>query len=100
MSINHLKAYLADRDPDDLIKVSKILELLAERVNKPPTFHGPAKGELNHSAQLTEDDIRAIRAEAAKDMSHGWSKRLAEKYNVWDSTITKIVRRERWKHVD
>jgi DNA-binding XRE family transcriptional regulator len=53
-----------------------------------------ARGADNGSAKLTEIDVRAIRAENSKSQSE-----LGKDYGVSQSYISKIKRRESWKHV-
>lgn len=50
-------------------------------------------GERSPSAKLTESDVRAIRQSSATQDS------LAATYRVAQSTISKIKRRLRWRHV-
>lgn len=55
------------------------------------------RGEANGAAMLTEDDVRAIRAEY--QMGKFGYVRLAHRYGVNKSTIRRIVLRESWGHV-
>lgn len=55
------------------------------------------KGEGNGRAVLTEDDVRAIRAEPQK---YGVLSRLARQYGVTTSNILDIRKRRTWKHVE
>jgi len=61
------------------------------------------RGEHQHLAKLTSDDIKAIRATYqpgkaghSSDMSIG---ALARKYHVSKSTMNSIIKRETWKHI-
>jgi hypothetical protein len=65
--------------------------------NKPPP-----RGEKHHSARLTENDVRAIRAVDAADTSgrlYGRRAKLARRYGVAPETIASIVLRRIWKDV-
>ncbi|RPH73610.1 hypothetical protein EHM76_05100 [bacterium] len=71
----------------------------AERL--PRTKHGSktkpeswARGSANHAAKLSEDDVRAIRAD-----SGATAKAIAAKYGVDASTIRLILKKETWRHV-
>ena len=56
-----------------------------------------SRGEQNGRALLNEDQVRAIREEYARK---GVSQRaLAERFGVKQTTISGIVRREKWAHV-
>jgi hypothetical protein len=48
------------------------------------------------NARLTDDDVRAIRAVSPY---FGRTTDLARQYGVSDTTIRKILRREKWRHV-
>jgi len=54
------------------------------------------KGELHPRARLTEDDVRTIRARAAAGETQ---RPLAREYGVDQATISNIVTRKSWKHV-
>jgi hypothetical protein len=55
------------------------------------------RGEASPSAKLTSDEVRQIRFKYA---SGGVTQqRLSEIYNVGRKAITKIVQRQRWKHI-
>lgn len=54
------------------------------------------RGEQVGSAKLTEQDVILIRKLAADGQFH---KDLAEQFGVGRKAITKIVNRQRWKHV-
>ena len=55
------------------------------------------RGESLHLSKLTEDDVRAIRAEYATGTISTVA--LGAKYGVNNTTIGYIVRRVTWKHV-
>lgn len=62
-----------------------------------------ARGERQHLAKLTEDDVRTIRAIYQRGKA-GYSSdvsmtSLARRYHVSKSTMAAIVRRDTWKHV-
>lgn len=60
------------------------------RVGKPP------RGVDQHLARLTEDKVREIRQRAAEGETQD---ALAAAFGVGQTTISKVVRRETWRHV-
>lgn len=55
------------------------------------------RGSASHRATITEDDVRAIRARhAAGELQRD----LAAAYGLAAGTVSQIVHRTRWKHVD
>lgn len=54
------------------------------------------RGEASPSAKLTEEQVRNIRIRVTQGTS---MYALAREFDVRDSTIYKIVHRQRWKHV-
>ena len=58
----------------------------------------PARGEKNSHAKLTEADIREIREDYASGKVS--QSKLAEEYEVTQATISSIVLRKSWRHVD
>ena len=56
-------------------------------------------GESKPNAKLTEEDVRKIRTEYATTKSRSLSA-LARDFGVSVMTIRRIVRREKWTHVD
>ncbi len=55
------------------------------------------RGEDHPSATVTEPIVKALRAEyAAGGVTH---QQLAEKYNISQTTVSRIVRRRTWKHI-
>jgi len=58
--------------------------------------HAYVKGENNPSVILTEREVRQIR----KYLERGWPIwKIAEKYVVGTSTISRIKHRQTWSHV-
>lgn len=58
-------------------------------------LHGTLmRGERNHVAKLTADDVRAIRARRGERQED-----LAEEYGCTFSNISAIQRRKSWRHV-
>ncbi len=56
------------------------------------------RGEARHNARFTEDDVREIRA---LYLSGNYSQyALAHMYGVLQATISKILLRKTWKHID
>jgi hypothetical protein len=57
----------------------------------------PARGEASGKAKLTEEQVRALRAEyAAGGTSH---RKLAAKYTVSQQSVAGIISRKYWPHV-
>lgn len=56
-----------------------------------------ARGERSGSARLTTDAVHAIRRDAVSGRSHGL---IAKDYGVARQTISKIVNRKAWKHIE
>jgi len=54
------------------------------------------RGSNNVHSKLTESDVRKIRNLSNSGLSQ---RKLAKKFGVSDSTIGRIIRREKWKHV-
>lgn len=58
---------------------------------------GPRRGEENGASVLTAADVLDIRAaHAAGGVTF---RALAEQYRVDDGTVTKVIRRENWRHI-
>ena len=57
---------------------------------------GVRRGEQNNKTRLTEQDVRAIRAEYASGVSQT---ALAQRYPVGQQAISRIVARHTWAHV-
>lgn len=53
-------------------------------------------GERNGAARLTDDQVRAIKAELSAGRLH---RLIAEDHGVSRSLVSRIGRRERWSHV-
>jgi hypothetical protein len=54
------------------------------------------RGEAKLNRVLTEDDIRAIRSE---EIVRGSNTQLSQRFGVSTTTIRRILRREKWSHV-
>jgi HNH endonuclease len=54
------------------------------------------RGETHHHSSLTEDKVREIRRLANEGKTH---QSIADMFSVKREAVSKIVRRERWKHV-
>lgn len=78
--------HLRQGDPND--NVQDAIE--RDRMN-------PEKGEDRYNAKLNADVVRQIRSRHAAGAN---GKALADEYGVNTGTISRIVRRLRWKHVD
>jgi hypothetical protein len=57
----------------------------------------PSPGERNGMAKLTETDVRAIRLRAAEGCTQT---AIGEVFGVSQQTVGRIIRRERWAHVE
>jgi len=60
--------------------------------------NGDVSGEINGRSKLTKDDVREIRKKY-EETNISYSD-LAEQYGISFGTVGKIIRRERWQHVD
>jgi hypothetical protein len=58
---------------------------------------GAPKGERNHSAKLTEQDVRDIRANFA--LCRVTKQELGERFGVSATVIRQIINRKKWAHV-
>lgn len=56
------------------------------------------RGERISFAKLTDDQVRAIRAEHRG--KYGDGKRIAAKYGIDQGTVISIVKRRTWRHID
>lgn len=72
------------------------LDANIRRALKEPRPHRVARGSAHSSAVLTERDIKRLRSEAAAGTRQI---DLAKRYGISQSTVSKIVRRERWTHI-
>jgi len=60
-------------------------------------LHGRVnQGENNGHAKLTKDDVKIIRSRLANGELH---ETIANEFNVHAGTVSKIARRETWKHI-
>lgn len=60
-------------------------------------LHGTLlRGEKVHCSKLTAEQVRAIRVRAKMGDKH---KLIANEYGVKPNAVTRIVKRQRWKHV-
>lgn len=60
--------------------------------------HGTtARGETNGLSRLTEEQVREIRLLATQGISY---KVIAKRFDISDTNITNIVRRDTWQHTD
>ena len=56
------------------------------------------RGESHHNTAITADDVREMRRLYATGKYK--QQEIAERYGVSRSTVTEIVNRKRWKHID
>lgn len=56
------------------------------------------RGEAIWSAKLTENDVRVIREES--DSNNATIPELAARYGVRHHTISRVIHRETWRHVE
>jgi Mor family transcriptional regulator len=100
MGMHHLRYALSKMRDDDILTVRQVRKLIARRkggdIEKMEYVHG----EKHYKSKLNEDDVRTIRKRAAEDDSWGSRRRLAEEYEVHETTILAIINRTSWKHVD
>jgi hypothetical protein len=67
-----------------------------DNINDKVSRDRQAKGEAVGSAKLTEGEVRRIRAAYADGRSQ---RALAREFNVHQTSIGKIVRRQWWSHI-
>lgn len=73
---------------------------VADATRKGRRRYCPPRGMEQPNAILTDDAVRAIRAEYAAGVPRGWMFRIAPaKWGVDESVINRIVHRRSWKHV-
>lgn len=58
------------------------------------------KGSGNGYSKLTEDDVRIIRARAARGFKYGERKAFAKAMGIAENTMTDIINRKLWTHVE
>ena len=84
-------------------------QALADGRNRPktPAERERLRGQTNPRALLTDDQVREIRRLYSSNTSKGrWARkeysqdRLAQMFNVKQITISTIVTRRAWKHLD
>lgn len=97
--VNHIDGNKLNNNVSNLEYVTRSENgLHAYRVLKRSVVrNGGAKGEEAPSAKLTSDDVRAIRRmnrEGARNVD------LARLFNVSQSRITRIIKRQQWKHLE
>jgi hypothetical protein len=64
-----------------------------DMVGKGRARRTPLRGEKSPTTTLTEDDVRAIRADPRRHAE------IAASYGIAKSTVTGITTRRRWRHV-
>jgi hypothetical protein len=62
------------------------------------SHHNGSKGEANHGAKLTEEQVREIRRRYAEGGI--LQQALADEYGVGMYSISRIIRRQTWAHLD
>lgn len=68
-------------------------------------YAAAARGESHYAAKLTEDDVRALRAIVAERrqlldrLAAISNKALAEKFDVKESCIERVIYGQTWTHV-
>ncbi len=86
-------------NPEHLIWGSK-LDNTKDRVERNPRSFDNFRGSKNVKSKLTEDEIKEIRLICVPGSQELGYKAIASKYGVSRITITRIVKRESWKHID
>ena len=92
IEINHKNGVKGDNRRSNLERCSRSDNMIHA------SKHGlldPPRGVEHHRTTLKPDDVRAIRKARGK----ATCKRLAERFGVGASTISRIQRREAWKHI-
>jgi hypothetical protein len=97
ITINHKNGIKHDNRPENLELATPSEQTLhAAYVLKVNNFAN-RKGEACYSSKLKDNDIRDIRNRAEKGESH---RSISHSYDINKETVRRIVRRERWKHID
>jgi hypothetical protein len=94
LQVNHKNTVKTDNRVENLELVT------AERNRQHAREKGlvkPLKGEANPRAKLTEAEVRTIRQLRAEGVT---IRELAEQFSVTERTISKIVHRRAWAHVE
>lgn len=70
-----------------------------DKIERGRARYAPSKGVDNGCAKLTEDEVRAIRAEYVfGSRTHG-TYALARRYGITRAVVGKIARRVIWRHI-
>lgn len=92
-------------NPAHLVPVTRLAHRRRHMSPEPPgprprryPLRGRAVGERHHRAKLTADDVRAIRARYAA--GERTQVQLAAEYGVRQTTISMIILRRVWTHLD
>ena len=88
--VNHINCVKTDNNVENLEWVTEKENV--EHAKMKGLYH---KGECHYRTKLTEEDIVAIRRLGIVRTQT----ELAKCFNVQPSTIGKIIRRDRWKHI-
>src|ERR1035437_6715995 len=98
-------------NPDHLFvgtQADNLADMRAKGRQKYTGAKNPRRGSSHHEAKLTDDQVRAIRAEYRPNnyrrprgtVSPGSFSELATRFGVSPQTIEVIVRRKGWTHLD
>ncbi len=94
------KAYAAAKrvEPFAIVKKEPLRQIVdhCESGEKPVINRKSTRGELNHGAKLTWQQVHEIRAAAQIGKRYGRAKKLAQQYGVEKSTIHLILRNKIW----
>jgi hypothetical protein len=95
--------HFPDRDPTNN-KVWNLSWGTPEENSQDKIVHGTSgkgisklRGEANNLAKLTDDDVREIRRAYAA--GEGSQQQIADRYGIYQTTVSVIVRGKAWKHV-
>lgn len=96
---NHKDGDKTNNHLDNLEWVTRRENILhAQRIlGRSAGFADGRNGEETSNAKLTEEQVRIIRQRYATE--NILQKELAAEYEVWPTTISRIIRRETWSHV-
>ena len=95
LSVRHKCDNPACINPDHL-ELGTHADNMKDKADRKRARGGDIRGSKNSMAKLTEDIVRAIRKDAKTAMQVD----VAIKYNVTPGTVSYIVNRKIWTHVD
>lgn len=98
LTVNHKDANKLNNRPDNLEYITALENV---RHATEMGLQKPRPGSTNHMAKLNEDQVKTIRAIAARGGRYYGRKELARRFGVSECTIKEVVTGSKggWKHV-